>query len=46
MKEQKYSTVIHPGLGEDGKYHAKGDGNPLPEGDDTDLCPGRQSELR
>ena len=23
---------IHPGLGEDGKYHAKGDGNPLPEG--------------
>lgn len=22
----------HPGLGEDGKYHAKGDGNPLPEG--------------
>ena len=22
----------HPGLGEDGKYHAKGDGDPLPEG--------------
>ena len=22
----------HPGLGEDGKYHAKGDGEPLPEG--------------
>ncbi len=22
----------HPGLGEDGKYHAKGDGSPLPEG--------------
>ena len=24
--------VDHPGLGEDGKYHAKGDGDPLPEG--------------
>ncbi|MGN0292849.1 MAG: ferrous iron transport protein B, partial [Lachnospiraceae bacterium] len=23
----------HPGLGEDGKYHAKGDGDPLPEGE-------------
>ena len=22
----------HPGLGEDGKYHTKGDGDPLPEG--------------
>ena len=22
----------HPGLGEGGRYHAKGDGNPLPEG--------------
>ena len=22
----------HPGLGEEGKFHAKGDGNPLPEG--------------
>ena len=22
----------HPGLGEDGKYHAKGDGDPLPKG--------------
>ena len=22
----------HPGLGEDGKYHAKGEGDPLPEG--------------
>ncbi len=22
----------HPGLGEDGKYHAKGDGEPVPEG--------------
>ena len=22
----------HPGLGEDGKYHAKGDGDPLPDG--------------
>lgn len=23
----------HPGLGEDGRYHAKGDGDPLPEGE-------------
>lgn len=23
----------HPGLGEDGKYHAKGDGDPLPDGE-------------
>lgn len=23
---------LHPGLGEGGKFHAKGDGNPLPEG--------------
>ena len=22
----------HPGLGEEGKYHVKGDGDPLPEG--------------
>ncbi len=22
---------VHPGLGEEGKYHVKGDGNPLPE---------------
>ncbi len=26
------SKTEHPGLGEGGKYHAKGDGNPLPEG--------------
>ncbi len=25
-------TVHHPGLGEDGKYHEPGSGNPLPEG--------------
>lgn len=25
--------VEHPGLGEDGKYHEKGDGNPLPDGE-------------
>lgn len=25
---------VHPGLGEDGKYHVKGDGNPLPEGEE------------
>ena len=24
---------VHPGLGEEGKYHVKGDGNPLPEGE-------------
>ena len=24
--------IEHPGLGEDGKYHRKGDGDPLPEG--------------
>lgn len=29
----KYTQKIdHPGLGEDGKYHKKGSGNPLPEG--------------
>lgn len=28
----KIDPSEHPGLGEDGKYHAKGDGNPLPEG--------------
>ena len=27
---QNINQSIHPGLGEDGKYHAKGDGNPLP----------------
>ncbi len=26
------SQTAHPGLGEDGKFHAKGDGNPLPQG--------------
>ena len=30
---QNINQSIHPGLGEDGKYHAKGDGNPLPEGE-------------
>ena len=29
---EKIREVAHPGLGEDGKYHAKGDGTPLPEG--------------
>ena len=24
--------IAHPGLGEEGKYHLKGDGNPLPKG--------------
>ena len=26
-------TAVHPGLGEGGKYHAKADENPLPEGE-------------
>lgn len=29
---QKINTSNHPGLGEDGKYHLKGDGTPLPKG--------------
>lgn len=29
---EKIYPSAHPGLGEDGKYHAKGDGDPLPEG--------------
>ena len=28
-----FEPTEHPGLGEDGKYHAKGDGEPLPEGE-------------
>ena len=28
----RFCPTAHPGLGEDGKYHAKGDGDPLPEG--------------
>lgn len=27
-----FSKFLHPGLGEGGKYHEKGDGDPLPEG--------------
>ena len=27
-----HNKTIHPGLGEDGKFHSKGDGNPLPDG--------------
>ena len=27
-----HNKSIHPGLGEGGKFHAKGDGNPLPDG--------------
>ena len=30
--EKPRKHTHHPGLGEDGKYHAKGDGTPLPEG--------------
>ncbi|MDY3746269.1 MAG: ferrous iron transport protein B [Lachnospiraceae bacterium] len=29
---EKIYPSDHPGLGEDGKYHAKGEGDPLPEG--------------
>ena len=29
---RKGKTKHHPGLGEEGKYHPKGSGNPLPEG--------------
>ena len=29
---QKIHTSNHPGLGEDGKYHLKGEGTPLPKG--------------
>ena len=28
----RFCATEHPGLGEDGKYHEKGDGDPLPEG--------------
>ena len=32
MKEEHRKGVDHPGLGEEGKFHPKGSGNPLPEG--------------
>ena len=31
-KHSLHFNTAHPGLGEDGKFHAKGDGNPLPDG--------------
>ncbi|MBR3402846.1 MAG: ferrous iron transport protein B [Parasporobacterium sp.] len=31
-KSHKKHSLHHPGLGETGKYHAKGSGDPLPEG--------------
>ena len=31
-KERGHKAVDHPGLGETGKFHRKGSGNPLPEG--------------
>ena len=31
-RKKRKSKISHPGLGEDGIFHAKGDGNPLPEG--------------
>ena len=30
---KKISNTAHPGLGEEGKYHVKGSGNPLPDGE-------------
>ena len=35
LKKTSDAKTAHPGLGEDGRFHAKGDGNPLP--DDTIL---------
>ena len=32
VKEEQRKGVDHPGLGEEGKFHPKGSGNPLPEG--------------
>ena len=32
VKEEHRKGVDHPGLGEEGKFHPKGSGNPLPEG--------------
>ena len=31
-KQQRQKSSRHPGLGEGGKYHPKGSGNPLPDG--------------
>ncbi len=31
-KDRKRQRVAHPGLGEEGKFHPKGSGDPLPEG--------------
>lgn len=33
MRALKISNTAHPGLGEEGKYHVKGSGNPLPDGE-------------
>ncbi len=32
LKKSTRKQTEHPGLGEGGRFHAKGDGNPLPEG--------------
>ena len=32
IRKQEKKKIAHPGLGEGGKFHAKGDGTPLPEG--------------
>ena len=31
--KEKRQDIEHPGLGEEGKYHEKGSGNPLPKGE-------------
>ena len=31
IRTEKRSGIAHPGLGEEGKFHPKGSGNPLPE---------------
>lgn len=31
-KDRKTKHIAHPGLGEEGKFHPKGSGDPLPEG--------------
>ena len=33
IRVKKIKEIPHPGLGEGGKYHPKGSGNPLPEGE-------------
>jgi len=32
QQTKKHKPAVHPGLGEEGKFHPKGTGNPLPDG--------------